>query len=181
MKVFINNRSLYLVVIFLTSALSILAEPKALTWKEGEREHLIYLSQDYIAEIDPPKSENKERNIRIIPISDTKLKSALAKGNLPSNYQGTHSEVFEDGNSRRKMTLPGDIFVEFEESWTEKNVKDWADAENLILISKFPGIKNIYRFKTDPGIKSLNLANTILTKAGVKAAYPNWWREFVRR
>jgi len=89
MKVFINNRSLYLVVIFLTSALSILAEPKALTWKEGEREHLIYLSQDYIAEIDPPKSENKERNIRIIPISDTKLKSALAKGNLPVSVCGT--------------------------------------------------------------------------------------------
>lgn len=167
--------------LFLLSGLSLLADSNVYSWKEGDREFTVYLNPNYVAEIQSPKSNSIDKQTRIIPVTDAKIKSALAKGSLPKSHVGTHSEVFEEGVGGRKMTLPGDIYVEFDESLTEEAIKEWANNEKLILLTKLPGNKNIYRFKTEPGVQSLQLANSLLSKTGVKSAFPNWWREFSRR
>jgi hypothetical protein len=75
------------------------------------------------------------------------------------------------------MTLPGDIFVEFDDTWDESYVKNWVAMQNLSIHGKLNSNKNMYRIKSNPGIESLHLANRLLTLPGIKAAFPNWWRE----
>ncbi len=173
-----------LVVIFVLASFGIsglAAQAQAYTWKDGDRLHIVYLNSNFIAEIQSSIGSKPEKHSRILPLTDTKLKSALEKGFLPKTHQGSHSEVFEEGEGGRKMTLPGDIFVEFAEGWDEQKVKEWASNEQLILLGKLNSQKNIYRIQTLPGIESLVLANRLLSQTGVKSAFPNWWRESVRR
>lgn len=164
--------------VFLTIAdLSILsANPISYTWMDRDRQQVIYLNPNLIAEL-PSSLVRKDKNPRIIANLDSKLKAAITKGALPKSHANNYSEVFEETSGGRKMTLPGDIFVEFDLSWSESKVKEWAILQNLSIVQKLTSTRNIYRIKTNPGIECLHLANRLLAQEGVKSAFPNWWRE----
>ncbi|MBP9887301.1 MAG: hypothetical protein KBF93_13445 [Leptospiraceae bacterium] len=144
-------------------------------WRDGERLQTIYLNVGYIAEIQNGKQ------VKMMEVRDPKLKSFLSKGFLPKTHSNMYSEVFEEVEGGRKMTLPGDIFVEFKEDLDEKNIRVWADTQKLTLHEKINSTRNIYRIKTSPGIENIHLANKLLTQSEIKSAFPNWWRESSRR
>ena len=131
-------------------------------WRDGERLQTIYLNVGYIAEIQNGKQ-------------------VKMMGFLPKTHSNMYSEVFEEVEGGRKMTLPGDIFVEFKEDLDEKNIRVWADTQKLTLHEKINSTRNIYRIKTSPGIENIHLANKLLTQSEIKSAFPNWWRESSRR
>lgn len=141
------------------------------TWRDGQRLHTVYLSESYIAEI------KNGKQVQMIEVRDPKLKSLLSKGFLPKTHSEAYSEVFEEVEGGRKMTLPGDIFVEFNEDLDEKNIRVWADTQKLTLFEKINSTRNIYRIKTNPGVANIHLANKLLTQKEIKSAFPNWWRE----
>lgn len=174
------NLKLFFVFLTISGLFILSANPISFTWVDGDRQQVIYLNPNLIAEL-PTHFVSKDKNPRIISNSDSKLKAAIAKGSLPKSHANSYSEVFEETEGGRKMTLPGDIFVEFDPSWSESKVKEWASIQNLSILQKLNSIRNIYRIKTAPGIESLHLANRLLAQEGVKSSFPNWWRESSHR
>ena len=176
---FYMYRILFCFILFGISALS--AQTNRFIWQEGERQHTVYLNSNFVAEIQSQGNQSHEKKAKILSVTDAKLKSSLLKGSLPNTHKGTYSEVFEEGEGGRKMTLPGDIFIEFDSDWNEDKVKDWALREKLTIVQKLNSTKNLYRIQSATGVESLLLANSLLSQSGIKAAFPNWWRESVRR
>jgi len=163
------------IVFVFSFLLELSAQSNIYTWRDGQRLQTIYLSRDYIAEIQNGKQ------VKIIEVRDPKLKFFLSKGSLPKTHSDMYSEVFEEMEGGRKMTLPGDIFIEFKKDLDEKNIRIWANTHNLTLLQKVNSTRNIYRIKTSPGIENIHLANELLTQNEIKSSFPNWWRDSARR
>ena len=157
------------------------ANPVPFTWLDGDRQQVIYLNPSLVAELKSSTNSKLDKNPRILHVRDTKIKNSIPKDGIPKQNKETYSEVFEENVGGRKMALPGDIFVEFDSTFTEDKVKQWAFLQNLTLLQKINSDKNIYRIKTNPGLESLTVANSLLTQVGVVSAFPNWWRESAPR
>ena len=93
------------------------------------------------------------------------------------------SPVFREGGNPggRMMSLPGNVIVFFKTDWTEQDVKGWAAAKKLEIVSKLDVGGNAYVLKTGPGLESLNTANMIQESGEVEAATPNWWKPVQRK
>jgi len=89
------------------------------------------------------------------------------------------TEVVFRGQSGELMTLPGGVLLVFEPELSREEVEGFF-LENGIFterVSERDFTKNAFFVQTEAGIASLDLANELAGKEGVRLSSPNWWRE----
>lgn len=169
------------------------------TWYDGEREHTAWINPVLVAEFNPPASETKSALKRALPTTQAlKGKSPgvrlwlLDGSTSPTSTsrqlnhrqsQGKYSPVLHDSPTAasRMRALPGNVIVYFNPAWSEVNVSTWLQSRGLVVVKKLSLGTNIYILKTDPGLPSLELANSLYQSGEVVAAFPEWWQETVAR
>lgn len=83
------------------------------------------------------------------------------------------------GQSGQLMTLPGGVILVFEREIRPEQTEEFF-ANNGISsdrVSEMHFTKNAFLIETDAGFASLNLANRLASKEGVRLSSPNWWNE----
>jgi ribosomal protein S8 len=71
--------------------------------------------------------------------------------------------------------LPGNVIVYFAPDRDEAQVRQWAAGRNLEIVRKLEIGKNAYVIRTEPGLASLETANSLRVSGEVVAAVPDWW------
>lgn len=144
---------------------------EALEWQDGDITKKIYEVKEKMIIFEKGKKPLiAEKN----PNEPIPINGALKK----------YSECFSLSSSldSRFRGLPGGITVHFSLDFSKEQIKDWADNKNLIIKKKFPfPTKNIWSFNSEPGLKSLRLANEVIRDINVLTASPNWWRPVRKR
>jgi hypothetical protein len=161
------------------------------TWHDGERERTAWVNPARIAEFNASErnAEQMERaapGARALPrvrggariwnlgatTSDSALRSLRA-----AQPMGRYSPVFHDGPhaSGRMRALPGNVIVYFAPDRDEAQVRQWAAGRNLEIVRKLEIGKNAYVIRTEPGLASLETANSLRVSGEVVAAVPDWW------
>jgi len=167
-------------------------------WYDGKEKKTVWLDPALAVEFDPipsgeaavkkvyPDAEkmvSRQAGVRIWKLqtgSDSRSAASQLKAGNPS---GRYSPVFRDSpsDSGRKRALPGGVIVYLNPSWNEAAVKSWAVSHNLLILDKLEIGPNVYVIQTDPGLASLETANTLFESGEVVSATPNWWQEAVTR
>lgn len=158
-------------------------------WYEDGAKHTIYLQEDLIAyfgEAPQAAEDTSEKamiaslnlvsesgNTRIYKIANTEM--IQAKSTAPAADKT--SPVFSNSkNGTSYRALPGGLLVTFKNEMTEENIKDWAKQNNIEIDKKLNIIEqNIWSFKTQSGLASLDLANSFVGQENIVTAQPNWW------
>lgn len=157
-------------------------------WYDGKRKRTISQDTSVVAELIIPgagsvlKSQMASAKAVGRQTSATvKLWDVSAAGDanqslsaLSTSMKDSLSPVFTNGGQR--MVLPGGIIVTFKAGWDENKVKQWADSKGLTIKQKM-NFGNMYVLNSEPGLASLNLANSIYESGEVEGASPNWWQE----
>lgn len=96
---------------------------------------------------------------------------------------GRASPVFREGDSPagRLMALPGGVLVQFKPDWSDDQVRSWTNTKGLGLGQKLNIRGQWWIVTSEPGLASLELANTLHKAGDVVSATPNWWKQTVTR
>lgn len=159
-------------------------------WYDGNDEKKAYVLSNYIAEFSKGTSRLKSLDksarlvidsdrIKIHKLSETKLISSLQKGVVPKEAQlsGDYSPVFsENGSDSSLMVLPGNVIVRMDNSYSEKQVEEWAKRQNVKILKKLDiSIGNFYLIETGSGFSCLDKAKELRASEGVLSTAPEWW------
>lgn len=163
------------------------------TWHDGERERAVWMNPALVAEfnVSERNAEQVQRTTpgaRALPNarggariwqlgganSDHALRSLRA-----AQPTGRYSPVFHDGPNEggRMRALPGNVIVYFRPEWDEAQVRSWASGRSLEIVRKLEIGKNAYVIRTEPGLASLETANTLRQSGEVLSATPDWWQD----
>lgn len=94
-----------------------------------------------------------------------------------------YSPVLRDGPSEDAplRALTGNVIVYFQPGWDEAAVAAWVQARGLRIVKRLEVGRNVYVIETEPGLASLEIANSLYRSGEVVAAFPDWWRELIPR
>ncbi len=155
------------------------------TWYDGNTKRTIKIMPDILAElssesssvrsVDPQATlvKTKFRGFKVWKLKKYSLLKNVKAGKAPASLKGKSSAVFKDSSGRLRI-LPGNIIVFFDKSWNKSKVAEWADEKGLSIVKCLSKYNNIYLIKSEPGIKSLQLANSLKGETGIVSASPNW-------
>ena len=81
------------------------------------------------------------------------------------------------------MTLPGGVLLALDQSWTSVQINEFFQRNGISLTdaSELDYLTNGFFIQTEPGLPSLDLANSLASQAGVDAASPNWQTEVAKK
>lgn len=176
--------------------------PSDLYYFDGNRKIQLELEDGVVAEFGSPYNPNNKGAKSAIQTADSGATFVRSQGNLNlwktsgkqmpvnlakslnqnQNQKSMVSPVFRTPKSASIMALPGNILVEFDPSYSEKQIELILSKKGLRSLRKFdlPG-KNFYEVETPAGTAALNLANSLYGNPGVLTSSPNWWREAVAK
>jgi hypothetical protein len=144
---------------------------QSIEWQDGDVTKKVYEVREKMIIFENGKKpvlveKNSNESIPINSASKKYSECFSLSPNLDSRFRG----------------LPGGIMIHFSLDFSEGQIKDWADSQNLIIKKKIPIMtKNIWSFNSEPGLKSLKLANEVIKDKNVLTASPNWWRPIRKR
>ena len=148
------------------------------TWQDGDRTQRAFLQEGLVVARER-SGEAPQSMIRRVG------RDAIVR--VASSSQALGGEVTGDPVFRSQagslMTLPGGVLLIFAESWNQSQI-DGFFAENGITaerVSPLGALPNGFKVETEPGFASLELANSLAGKDGVRVSSPNWWRERTTR
>ena len=77
------------------------------------------------------------------------------------------------------MTLPGGIVLALDPQWDQATVEKFFSRNGIALerASELDFLDNGFFVETEPGLLSLELANSLAGQDGVILSSPNWARE----
>lgn len=166
-------------------------------WHDGERERSAWVNPVLVAEfgVSPRNYEQVERvapgaralpnvraGARIWNLGNAGVDNAI-RSLQTAQPTGRYSPVFHDvpNASGRMRALPGNVIVYLKPDWNESQVRDWATSRNLEIVRKLEIGKNAYVVRTEPGLVSLETANSLRQSGEVDAAIPDWWLDMRAR
>ena len=81
------------------------------------------------------------------------------------------------------MTLPGGVVLVLDASWDEATVEGFFARHGIVRssVTEQSFGANAFLVDTEPGLPSLELANTLAVQDGVRISSPNWRREVETR
>ena len=129
------------------------------TWRDGDRTLRVRLQSGF-------------------DVADPDRGGRIVRGDAPEAGRGL--PVFRAEDSGEYLTLPGGVLVALDPEWTEDET-DAFFARNGIApgrVSKREFARNAFFVQTAPGLPSLDLANVLARRDGVRIASPNWRQEF---
>lgn len=148
-------------------------EGQVYTWKDGDRSLRAYLQADLIV--------TREGAVASL---GTEVRST-GSGRIVRVAEASRREgepVFRSP-SGALMTLPGGVLLVFDEGWGGAEIDAFFAANSIARdrLSPLGAIPNGYVVATAPGFPSLELANALAGRDGVRLSSPNWWRERTTR
>jgi hypothetical protein len=156
---------------------------KEYVYYDGSSKVTIYLEPNLLAEFgntDTGKAHSRNLQpvkkmgmVKIWNIDGSSLSRNLAEGKT-ANLTRSTSPVFSEGG--RLTALPGGIVVKLKK---DTNANSWAKSKGINVEPL--GIPNYYKIPTEPGLASLEWANSLKEDADVESATPNWWKEVSKR
>lgn len=174
-----NYLKTFLIGIIFASFMSVCAET-TYTWYDGDKPRKVYLNSDYVADIQDirgTRSDGKKAQRRVKFIRKSQLKKQKSGKDDSNQYP-----VFvEHPNSPKLMALPGNIIVKLNPDFSEEDVKAWAKKNDVELVEKLNIIGNVYVVASEPGLKCLELANSLRKADDVKYAIPNWQKQVEKK
>ena len=78
-----------------------------------------------------------------------------------------------------EMTLPGGVIVKLNPDWTRQKTDAFFKSNGIRPneVRQLQLLDNTFFVETEPGLPSLQLANTLATQKGVVSSIPNWGSE----
>jgi len=169
--------------------------PSQLYYYEGNQRIELKIQDGVLAEFgahpdsatSPDKSavRNADRNASLIKNKGSiNLWRTYASGgaigvskSLNQSSNGKYSPVFQTSYGSN-LALPGNIIVELEPNFSEKQAEAFFGSKGLRIHKKLElDGRNIYEVETPAGAASLNIANSLHGQTGVISSTPNWWRD----
>ncbi len=148
-------------------------EGQVYTWKDGDRSSRAFLQADLVV------SQEGAVSPVGIPVART-AQGRIVRVASASEVEG--QPVFRS-SSGALMTLPGGVLLVFDPAWGEGEMDAFFTANGIGTdrVSPLGAIPNGFVVATEPGFASLELANALAGRDGVKLSSPNWWRERTTR
>ncbi len=140
------------------------------TWKDGDRTRRAYLQSDLV--VSPGKDA-------ALSGRDEGAGPQAGKIVRVAGASETEGEPVFRSSSGALMTLPGGVLLVFDSNWGEAETAAFFDANGIAMdrVSPLGAIPNGFVVETDPGFPSLELANSLVGRGGVRLSSPNWWKE----
>ena len=166
------------------------------TWYDGDQPRQVWVDPALVAEFAAggngsktvrslaPQARDvtgKQRGIRLWQVETDPVQTARSLGS--SKAVGEFSPVLRDGSSTeaRMRALPGNVIVHLRPGIGEGEVQAWMQERQLRVLRKLDFAPNAYLIASEPGLESLELANSLRRHSEVSAAMPNWWVEVQAR
>lgn len=140
------------------------------TWHDGDRTHTVYLQTDLVVE---RTSAGLPQNV----VAADTGGSSLARGNDAQPKDDT-LPVFRS-ESGELMTLPGGVLLVLNAEWSQAQVDSFFTDNGIKSdsITELSYATNGFFIETEPGYRSLELANSLAALDGVELSSPNWGRD----
>ena len=162
-------------------------------WYDGQKKRTVWLNPDLAADFQSNATRTnllqqhypgaiaryKHHSIRIwgLPSQPTSIKTSSNQGNTSRLIPSGYSPVFHDTPtaSGRIRALPGNVIVYLNPAWDANKISRWMKNHKLEISKKIEIRDNAYVIKSEPGIHTLQLANSLYESGDVVAAFPDWW------
>ena len=168
-------------------------------WHDGQQKKTVWLNPGLMAEFGYNSAEKSllqkkypaasirktHRSIRIWQHKTQPFTAAPLDSSSKSTVQTQpkYSPVFHDtpNASGSLRSLPGNVIVYLNPDWDQNKITRWLETNGYEVVKKLDVRSNAFVLKTEPGIKALQLANTLYESGEVVAAFPDWWLESTTR
>ena len=162
-------------------------------WYDGQKKRTVWLNPELAADFQSNPARThllqqhypgaiaryKHHSIQIweIPSQSTSIKDSPNQGNISKPIPSGYSPVFHDTPtaSGRIRALPGNVIVYLNPDWDTNKISQWMKSHKLEINKKIEIRANAYLVKSEPGIHTLQLANSLYESGDVVAAFPDWW------
>lgn len=192
-----SSRSVASCLITGTAALCLLAataraEPPAAsyTWYDGDDARKAFLDETHVAQVQTATVEptavvpgggsgaaTASVHVKLVKLAAAD-RARVARGQAPRAVTGPTVPVFTEvkGNGRR-MVLAGNAMLWLDVTFDAERCAGWLREQGLSSLGPIPGSKNGFVVAAPAGLPSLELANTLRSRPGVRAASPVWWKQ----
>ena len=145
------------------------------TWRDGDRTLRARLQLDLVV------LDSGEIVSSADVVADTESGGRNAAAVESEGGDGDHP-VFRS-ESGALMTLPGEVLLALDPEWSTDETDAFFVRNDIAFtrVSELGWLANGFFVETDPGLASLDLANTLAELDGVELSSPNWWREHTTR
>ena len=143
------------------------------TWQDGPHTRQVRLVSGLVAQA---TANTGDDDLVVAAVGDEAI---VIRG---TGHDSTNSSpVFTSGGEL--MTLPGGVLLAFDPEWDEYRINILFSHNGIKLdrVSPRSFSQNAYFVETEPGMPSLELANTLASQEGVRISIPNWGRQLSLR
>ena len=149
------------------------------TWQDGDRTLRARLQLDLVA-LDDGEIASRADALAGTAGGQSIGRDVAAAG---SDGSGTGGHPVFRSESGALMTLPGGVVLALDPEWSIDATDAFFVRNDIALtrVSELGWLPNGFFVETDPGLASLDLANTLAGQDGVEISSPNWWREYATK
>ena len=141
------------------------------TWQDGDRTQRVVLQDGLVAQ---SKSEDTSQDVIVAKMGDYSIVEAEYK-------QGSGAQpVFKPESGGGLMTLPGGMMLVLDTKLDQAAVEKFFEGNGIDpdQVSELDFLDNAFFVQTEPGMPSLELANSLADEEGVIVSSPNWQQQF---
>jgi hypothetical protein len=145
------------------------APPTSHYWYDGDVRRPLYVDDTQVADF----SEGRDPKSPV-------LRSAIAAkaAGASSPAPGAQSPVFKDAAhaGARSRALPGGVVVRLKQPLPEGQAREFLRQRGLEPLRPIGEHSGMWLVQSEPGVKSLDLANQLHESGEFAGASPNWWQ-----
>ena len=140
------------------------------TWEDGDRTVRVVLQTDLVVQ---ETAFNTPEDVVIARGAEDSIVQKQAKHGQDAR------PVFRSESGGELMMLPGGVMLLLDPEWDRARIEVFFSLRNISTdrTSELAFLENGFFVKTEPGFRSLELANSLAAQEGVVVSSPNWWRE----
>ncbi|WP_419553139.1 hypothetical protein [Candidatus Poriferisodalis sp.] len=145
------------------------------TWHDGDRTLQVRLDPNLTVQSDGDGISRDDI------VADTGV-GVVARGAASEDARSKGDPVFWS-ESGELMALPGGAVLVLDPSWDYSAVDAFFGRNGIDTgrLTELDFVTNGYFIETEPGLPSLDLANSLAGQDGVELSSPNWWIERVTK
>ena len=142
------------------------------TWQDGSRTIRVVLQDNLAAQ---SKSDTTSQDVIVAKMGDYSI--------VEGNYKPGAQPVFRAESGGGLMILPGGVMLLLDPEWDQGAVEKFLERNDIDpgKASELDFLQNGFFVETEPGIPSLELANSLTDEPGVIVSSPNWQQQFETR
>ena len=140
------------------------------TWQDGDRTMRAVLQEDLTVQDQSVTASNDV-------VVAGKGKNTIVRKQYKEG--GDADPVFRSESGGGLMTLPGGVMLLLDSEWDQAAVDKFFAGNDIPAdqVTPLEFLDNGFFVETEPGLPSLELANSLAEQEGVVVSSPNWWRE----